>query len=96
MWGRGTFDLTIRVLFVTTSALSVAGCGVVAGVNRMNADNAMAASEASYKQCLVEHPNNAAAACESARLIYETDLRAYTARAGLNVNTNNTNTTTSR
>lgn len=68
----------------------LAGCGVVASFNRINSDIDMGKSEAAYKQCLADHPTNAVPVCETARLAYQADVQAYSARTGTNVSINST------
>jgi hypothetical protein len=57
------------------TCLFVAGCGVAA---KMQARNEMMQSEATYKACLAEHPDNISA-CAGARAAYETDLQMFRA-----------------
>jgi hypothetical protein len=80
--------LLIRSAVIATVAVLLCSCGAVEIFNYMNADHNrdnMVKSEAAYKGCLAEHPNNAAA-CESLRLAYQADVQAYAARTGANVN----------
>jgi hypothetical protein len=47
----------------------------------MEARNDMEGSKAAYKSCLAENPTKVSA-CESERLSYEADLKAFEATAG--------------
>jgi hypothetical protein len=69
----------------------LAGCGVVSSFNRLNSDIEMGKSEAAYKACLADHPSDAAKACETARLAYQADVQAFSARTGTNLSVNTTN-----
>lgn len=70
--------LRFTATLATLALLS--GCGVVA---KVDARNDMAQSKAAYKNCLAINPSNPVA-CESYRLAYEADLKAYGATsAGL-------------
>lgn len=51
------------------------GCGIAA---KVRARDDMEASKAQYKMCLDQNPQTPAN-CESARLAFEADLRAYSA-----------------
>ena len=64
---------------------SLGGCGVVSSFNRLGSDYDMGKSEAAYKQCLADHPGNAAQACEAERLAYQADVQTYSARTGQTV-----------
>jgi hypothetical protein len=83
---RGALTGCVLGVFVLLS-----GCGVVAGFNRLNSDVEMGRSEAAYKACLADHPSDAATACETARLAYQADVQAYSARTGTNLSINATN-----
>ena len=54
-------------IVVCAVAASLAGCGVVA---KVNARNEMTQSEATYKACLAQHPQDIRP-CDGARLAYE-------------------------
>jgi hypothetical protein len=56
-------------------ALSLSGCALAA---KMDARNDMETSKAAYKACLADNPKNVSA-CESLRLSYDADLKAYAA-----------------
>jgi hypothetical protein len=58
-------------------AMSLSACGVAV---RMEARNDMEGSKAAYKSCLAENPTKVSA-CESERLSYEADLKAFEATA---------------
>ena len=67
-------QLRTAVAVILLGAL-VTGCGTIA---KVQARHDMQASKARYKACLEQSPQTPAN-CESARLLYEVDLRAYIA-----------------
>ena len=75
---QGQLRTTVAVILL--GAL-VTGCGIVA---KVQAREDMQASKARYKACLEQNPQTPAN-CESARLLYEADLRAYIATQELPV-----------
>jgi hypothetical protein len=80
-------------LTIILSVVSLSGCGIEA---KINARNDMQQSKLNYKNCLANNPSDPKA-CESTRLAYETDIRAYkTLSAGMQPGLNNSlNLTTS-
>lgn len=81
-----------RTIALTVAALALTGCGIAA---KVDARNNMQQSLSAYKQCLAQHPDNAKQACESAKLAYDADMRAYRAtsagiRGGQTIDINNT------
>jgi hypothetical protein len=83
MWSRGALLGCLLLQFLS-------GCGVVASFNRMDSDVEMGKSEAAYKVCLADHPSDAGVSCENARLAYQADVQAYSARTGTNLSINTT------
>ena len=67
-------QMRAAVILVLLGAL-LNGCGIVA---KVRARDDMEISKARYKACLEQNPQTLAN-CESARLAYEADLRAYKA-----------------
>jgi hypothetical protein len=80
-------------LTIVLAVLALSGCGIEA---KIDARNDMQQSKLNYKNCLANNPSNPQA-CESTRLAYEADIRAYrTMSAGIQPGLNNTlNVTTS-
>ncbi len=67
--------------------LGLSACGIAA---KVDSRNQMQQSEAAYKSCLIQNPQNVSA-CEGYRLAYEADLKTYRAlSAGIQPGTNNT------
>jgi hypothetical protein len=73
----GSVMKQLCLLVVVTASLSA--CGLAA---RMDAHTDMETSKAAYKSCLAANPANSSA-CESARLAYEADLKAFEATGGM-------------
>ncbi len=67
-----------RFFLLATVAVSLSGCGVAV---RMEAHSDLEASKAAYKSCLAAKPASPSD-CESLRLAYEADLKAFEATAG--------------
>lgn len=67
-------QMRAAVVLVLLGAL-LNGCGIVA---KVRARDDMEISKARYKACLEQNPQTPAD-CESARLAYDADLRAYKA-----------------
>jgi hypothetical protein len=67
-----------RFFLLATVAVSLSGCGMAV---RMEAHSDLETSKAAYKSCLAANPANVSA-CESLRLAYEADLKAFEATAG--------------
>jgi hypothetical protein len=80
-------------LTIILSILALSGCGIGA---KIDARNDMQQSKLNYKNCLANNPSGPKA-CESTRLAYEADIRAYkTLSAGMQPGLNSTlNVTTS-
>ena len=78
---------------IVLSFLALSGCGIEA---KIDARNDMQQSKLNYKNCLANNPSDPKA-CESTRLAYEADIRAYKAMsAGIQPGLNSTlNVTTS-
>ena len=84
----GLLAITIGLIF----AAALNGCGIAA---KVRARDEMEQSKATYKQCLIQHPQDPSQ-CEAARRVFETDMAVYRAtsagvRQGVTVDVNQTN-----
>jgi hypothetical protein len=67
-----------RICLLLAAVVTLSACGLAV---RMEAHHDMEGSKAAYKSCSAENPGKIST-CDSLRLSYEADLKAYQATAG--------------